>query len=510
MMCNRLYRLIVAMAIAVLAGNSPWSAREAWAQTASAAAFDAAIVGTYVHSPVQNAWHEGTITRSGTQFRWTNKAGASWLLTPDYAAGVLRTAADNPYHEKYPHLRAFKLVIVNGYLQGFDFGGVYKRSAPVLVGAAPAQAAAPAPATGAAPAARPVPAPDPTGHTLATRFAPILLYDRAAASYGFPMSAQTFYQYMQAGDPRLQHESSPGIKNVDPNTLTNGSIPTYYQVLATQRQIRIKYWWFYGMQEACRSATPGIPKTGRHHADWEAVTVVLTEDRAKVAAVTLYQHNNHYTRIAGPRDAPCTPGGTGRCGGKGGFELAGVQPVIYVEKISHGAFHDRNSAGPGGCGYHDGFRNPANPPLRLDANRRLVSLQVDSEPWITDARQGKIERWGPKDSTPKEEGAISTNPVKSGPTYQDRACDGSPTWLLKSAGCYKSECLAGDDQASEDCLKECRPGYDNAGLTCNKGKWPWEWDIYGRLTGGNKYSYNYVIPSGDSGLSRRRVAGEPW
>lgn len=506
MICNVHFRLIVAMTIALLAGLSPWAIQEAWSQNASTATYDAAIVGTYVHSPVQNAWHEGTITTSGARFRWTNKAGASWLLTPDYPAGVLRTAADNPYHEKYPHLREFKLLIVNGHLQGFNFGGVYKRSAPVFVGTAATPVARPV--TG--PVTGPVVAADPALQALAARFSPILLYDRAAAPYGFPMSAQTFRDFMKAGDPRLSDESSAGIKNVDPNTLTNGSIPTYYQVLISKKQVRIKYWWFYGMQEACRSSSPGIPKTGRHHADWETVTVILTEDRSKIAALTLNQHNNHYTRIAGPRDAPCTPDGTGRCGGKGGFELAELHPVIYVEKISHGAFHDRNSAGPGGCGYHDGFRNPANPPLRLDSNRRLVSLMVDAEPWIAEARQGKIERWGPPDSTSKEEGAISTNPVKEGPSYQDRACAGSPTWLMKSAGCYKSECLAGDDQASEDCLKECRPGYDNAGLTCNKGKWPWEWEIYGRLTGGNKYSYDFVIPSGDSGLSRRRVSGETW
>lgn len=370
----------------------------------------------------------------------------------------------------------------------------------------PLQAAVAAAPPAAPPAAGPVEAVNP----LAQRFAPILLYDRAAQPYGFPMSAQTFYEALVAKDPRLANETARGISNTDMATLSNGSIPTYYQVLTGKKQLRIKYWWFYGMQEACREADTFSSKTGRHHADWEAITVILTEDQSRVAAVTFYQHNNHYTRIASPRDAPCTPDGTGRCNGKSGFESENGRPVLYIEKISHGAFHNRNAAGPGGCGYHDGFRNPGTPALRLDANRRLVSLQGVSEPWILAARAGKIGAWGPPDSTAKAEGAISTNPVASGPTYDDRACEGNATFTSKSSGCYKSECLAGDDQASQNCLKECRPGFDNVGLTCNKGVLPWDWKVYGRLTGGNLYNYDYMLPSTDSGLSRRRVDGEPW
>jgi hypothetical protein len=37
-----------------------------------------------------------------------------------------------------------------------------------------------------------------------------------------------------------------------------------------------------------------------------------------------------------------------------------------------------------------------------------------------------------------------------------------------------------------------------------------QWFIYGRLTGGNKYGYGFVIPLHDVGLSRRRRDLSEW
>jgi hypothetical protein len=37
--------------------------------------------------------------------------------------------------------------------------------------------------------------------------------------------------------------------------------------------------------------------------------------------------------IAGPRDAPCTPGGIGRCDGPNGFRLLNGKPVVYVGEV---------------------------------------------------------------------------------------------------------------------------------------------------------------------------------
>jgi hypothetical protein len=316
---------------------------------------------------------------------------------------------------------------------------------------------------------------------LVQRFAPELRFDRAGK--GYPMSPQPFRDAMKK-------EPFVLVENTDAATLQSGTIPTYYQARVFGNQIRIQYWWFYGYQHPC------FGEEGKHNGDWERVMVTLKEDRSGPAAVTYWQHNGWYTRIAGPRDAPCTPGGTGRCDGRG-FEMSGTHPVVYAGKLAHGSYHDRNAAGPagaGGCAYYGDFRNPASARDYLQTWRKLINLDGNDEPWIAEDRNANWA-WGP--------GGIGNHPTQH-PPGGIAACDGSPTYGVANAGCYKSECLAGDDQASEDCLKECRPGYNNVGLTCNKGKWPWEWSVYGRLTGGNKYGYRYTLPTGDVGLSRRR------
>jgi hypothetical protein len=329
------------------------------------------------------------------------------------------------------------------------------------------------------------PAP-PTTLELVQRFAPELRFDRAAV--GYPMSAQPFYD-------AIQRSLKTFPDNRDGASLRRGTIPTYYQVRVFGNQTRILYWWFYGYQHPCWQ------EEGQHYGDWERVMVTLTENRSGIAAVTYWQHNGWYTRIAGPRDAPCTPGGTGRCGGSGGFERSGTHPVVYVGKFGHGSYHDTNAAGPHGagvCAYYGDFRNPESRNDYLETWNKLIDLDGNAEPWIAADRT----TWGP--------GGISNHPTQHPPEAGLQACAGSPTYAIASAGCYKSECLAGDDEASEDCLKECKPGYDNAGLTCNKGKWPWEWSIYGRLTGGNKYGYRYTLPTRDVGLSRRRGGEDEW
>ncbi|NLI00369.1 MAG: hypothetical protein GX446_12865 [Chthonomonadales bacterium] len=61
------------------------------------------LVGSYRHEPVENDWHIGTLkleTVDGKPgLRWTNKAGATWTLTPDLAKGILRTGPDCPYYD---------------------------------------------------------------------------------------------------------------------------------------------------------------------------------------------------------------------------------------------------------------------------------------------------------------------------------------------------------------------------------------------------------------------------
>ncbi len=323
------------------------------------------------------------------------------------------------------------------------------------------------------------------------KFAPKLRFDRAAV--GYPMSAQPFFEAVQRasnGAPFERHE------NTDKASLQNGSVPTYYQIRAYGQQVRIHYWWFYGYQHPC------FADMGSHNGDWEHVMVTLAEDQSRVAAVTYYQHNGSYTRIAGPRDAPCTPAGTGRCQGSRGFPSEGTHPIVYVGKLAHGSYHDSNSVGPagaGGCAYYGDFRNPASSADELASWTNLINLDSDAESWIAFDRNGNFS-WGPD--------GISTHPTQKAPQAAVAMCEGSPTYALASAGCYQSECLAGDDQASEDCIKECKPGYTNIGLICSKRKFPWT--PYGRLTGGNKYNYNFTIPLHDAGLIRRRSGSNEW
>ena len=219
------------------------------------------------------------------------------------------------------------------------------------------------------------------------------------------------------------------------------------------------------------------------------------------------KYGGHYTRIAGPRAAPCTPGGIGRCKGSSGFETySKTHPVVYVGKIAHGSYHDRKSTGvdgPGGCAYWADFRNPGSSRDHLETWHKLVNLDQSppSEPWITEDKAAKW-RWGPD--------GISNHPTRNPPAGNTRACTGTPTFALTDDGCYNSECLAGGDEAVERCIKECEKGYTNAGLTCNKGRLPWEWKIYGRLDSGRWYRYQYILPTSDVGLLLRRTHSSEW
>ncbi len=55
----------------------------------------AAFVGDYQRQPVQNDWHDVTVTEQGGGLRWTNAAGATWGL--ERRDGGLFTTDDCPY-----------------------------------------------------------------------------------------------------------------------------------------------------------------------------------------------------------------------------------------------------------------------------------------------------------------------------------------------------------------------------------------------------------------------------
>ncbi len=73
--------------------------------------------GRYRRDPVENDWHQGVIDwdRSGgapaTLLRWTNAAGRSWTLSPDFGNAILRFGGDSPYREADHHSRAFRIAL---------------------------------------------------------------------------------------------------------------------------------------------------------------------------------------------------------------------------------------------------------------------------------------------------------------------------------------------------------------------------------------------------------------
>ncbi len=55
------------------------------------------IEGTYVRFPSTNGYHRGQLTVDGQNYRWTNEAGVTWLMSLDMAAGTLTDAEGSPY-----------------------------------------------------------------------------------------------------------------------------------------------------------------------------------------------------------------------------------------------------------------------------------------------------------------------------------------------------------------------------------------------------------------------------
>ncbi|MFK7767938.1 MAG: hypothetical protein AB8B55_12010 [Mariniblastus sp.] len=84
---------------------------------------EAAVVGIYRRSPVENGWHDGKIevVNAGGKRRlqWINKAGVKWDLVPDLANKILKTGPTNPYFENGQ--TEFEIDIRNEKVVGFWF-----------------------------------------------------------------------------------------------------------------------------------------------------------------------------------------------------------------------------------------------------------------------------------------------------------------------------------------------------------------------------------------------------
>ncbi|NBV86511.1 MAG: hypothetical protein EBS01_09695, partial [Verrucomicrobia bacterium] len=91
------------------------------------------LVGTYRRVPVENPWHEGSISikadSGGRLLEWKNKAGVRWTLIPDWEKGVLNTDETNPYFKKGG--TEFRLEKDDGKIIGFAFNSdVFYRDLP--------------------------------------------------------------------------------------------------------------------------------------------------------------------------------------------------------------------------------------------------------------------------------------------------------------------------------------------------------------------------------------------
>ncbi|MFN2134340.1 MAG: FG-GAP repeat domain-containing protein [Candidatus Promineifilaceae bacterium] len=232
-----------------------------------------------------------------------------------------------------------------------------------------------------------------------------------------------------------------GMANNDFQSLKDGKVPTYYQVIYnTDGRARITYWWFYGWQPHCNPGMPpAIPydgKDGAHHGDWEHVVITTTPDREAVEWVTYYFHGAWYTRHD---PSP-------------GFPPEGDRWVVLVGKLGHGSYHNQINQGTGVltpyhcCEYAD-YRNPISTTIWRETNLNLVNLDENSESWMLADRIGKPYEyegqmyeiagwlWGPIHASCnvtviecvewEHETAVGTHPTVDGP---------DDDWKLQSCG----------------------------------------------------------------------------
>lgn len=92
------------------------------------------VLGTYSQpGGGGGGWSRGTISlKDGTAstLRWTNDAGFSWTLTPDYVNAALATGPDNPYGSTSGG-KFFSLEFASDAVSGFTFlGNVFTRERP--------------------------------------------------------------------------------------------------------------------------------------------------------------------------------------------------------------------------------------------------------------------------------------------------------------------------------------------------------------------------------------------
>ena len=210
--------------------------------------------------------------------------------------------------------------------------------------------------------------------------------------------------------------------------------------------LRIQYWWFYGYQHQCYA--PIVGTTSNHDADWEHVMVTTSPDRSRVDRLTYYQHSGWYTRSA-------TDGNDPEASIAGWLNLhtsskqddrpfpwypsksdPARRPMVYVDRVSHGAFHWSKSGDTFSCNYWgDASRPSASTKWNTSANLVLIdpgnadqtwmrAEAAENDPTMTFEHLGTpytvdAWSWGWNDGG----AAVGDGPIKSG-----FALDGSTLW----------------------------------------------------------------------------------
>ncbi len=224
---------------------------------------------------------------------------------------------------------------------------------------------------------------------LALKFAPLLLFDKAATS--FPMSAQDYYD--KVIKTRLCEIDHQIVQNTNPSTLSTGEIPTYYRGFrcGNKGQVRIEYWWFYGYQKSGGSDSPALEqmiKGGFHNGDWEHIMVILNVKKSRINATTYFAHAGWSTWLHSQHEGD--PNHMRYDG------LGGEHPIVYVGKNAHGNYH--TSGGEGTSTYWGDFRNPGSWIKKLETWENLIDLNSNHRvPGIDDWRdwdRKQVGRWG--------------------------------------------------------------------------------------------------------------------
>ncbi|XP_045102896.1 uncharacterized protein LOC123499215 [Portunus trituberculatus] len=230
--------------------------------------------------------------------------------------------------------------------------------------------------------------------------APYLRFDlkQGEGNLCFPHNAQEFYEARKGGDWSRKC-------NRDYDSVTRGSIPTYWHANTCGYHLHIAYWNFYGYNDDCDCCS------GERDAWWEFIVVKIRDWtlNPRMHEVMFGQKKGWYTRIPGHYETFNT-----------------THPVAYVGKSNHGTYHD--DGGTGTCCYYEDFRNPGSADKHMVTWDNLIHLrEEEGEDWMTDPN---TDWWHGLQS----------------PIFRDdwdvcglMGCTGSSLQVCGTCGCHKSD-----------------------------------------------------------------------